>query len=242
MLDMVVATMVAFFSKPRAWQIAGGEEKDGVSVDHVAVAVGEEGAVGVAVKGDAEIGLLGATTSRATTAGWRAPQCSLMLRPSGLAWVKRTSPPARALSSAKSCRRDGGGGSVGAVDDDALAREREVGNGFEQEADVLGAVGVVDCGWGLMGAGRGAVGVGGGVELAKDLCLDGEFGGVGKLEAVGAEELDSIVLPGIVRGGDDHAGAESLKRVRKAMAGVVMTPALSTEAPPERRPAVRGGP
>ena len=30
---------------------------------------------------------------------------------------------------------------------------------------------------------------------------------VGKLVAVGAEELDAVVLPGIVAGGDDHAGS-----------------------------------
>ena len=40
--------------------------------------------------------------------------------------------------------RDGAGGAVGAVDDDAAAVEREAGDGGEEEADVFGAVGFVD--------------------------------------------------------------------------------------------------
>ena len=41
-------------------------------------------------------------------------------------------------------RGDGAGGAVGAVDDDAAAVEGETGDGGEEEADVLGAVGFVD--------------------------------------------------------------------------------------------------
>ena len=44
----------------------------------------------------------------------------------------------------------------------------------------------------------------------KDLVFDGEFDRVGQLEAVAAEELDAVVLPGIVRGGDDDAGLEAV--------------------------------
>ena len=47
--------------------------------------------------------------------------------------------------------------------------------------------------------------------MAEDFGFDGEFGGVGELVAVGAEELDAIVLPGIVRGGDDDAGGELVR-------------------------------
>ena len=42
---------------------------------------------------------------------------------------------------------DGAGGSVGAVDDDGAVVEREAGDLGEEEADVLGAVGVFDGGW-----------------------------------------------------------------------------------------------
>ena len=47
-------------------------------------------------------------------------------------------------------------------------------------------------------------------EAAEDFGFDGEFGGVGELVAVGAEELDAVVCPGIVRGGDDDAGGEAV--------------------------------
>jgi hypothetical protein len=50
------------------------------------------------------------------------------------------------LSSGEELRGDGAGGSVGAVDDDAAAVEGEIGDGGEEEADVLGAVGFVDGG------------------------------------------------------------------------------------------------
>ena len=48
-------------------------------------------------------------------------------------------------------------------------------------------------------------------EAAEDFGFDGEFGGVGKLVSVGAEELDAVVLPGIVRGGDDDAGGKAVR-------------------------------
>ena len=57
------------------------------------------------------------------------------------------------------------------------------------------------------GGGRG----GRAVEVAEDFVFDGEFGGVGEFVAVGAEELDAVVLPGIVRGGDDDAGGEAVR-------------------------------
>ena len=43
-------------------------------------------------------------------------------------------------------RRNGRRGSIGAVDDNATAIEREPWNGSEQEADVLSAVGLIDPG------------------------------------------------------------------------------------------------
>ena len=44
-------------------------------------------------------------------------------------------------------RSDRRGGSVGAVDDDASTIERETRNSGKQEANVLGAVGLVDLWW-----------------------------------------------------------------------------------------------
>ncbi len=46
--------------------------------------------------------------------------------------------------------------------------------------------------------------------MLEDFVFDGELGGVGEFVAVGAEDLDAVVLPGIVRGGDDDAGREAV--------------------------------
>ena len=44
----------------------------------------------------------------------------------------------------------------------------------------------------------------------KDFVFHGQLQGVDELEAVGAEELDAVVAPRIVRGGDDHAGVKAV--------------------------------
>ena len=46
--------------------------------------------------------------------------------------------------------------------------------------------------------------------MVKNLLLHGQLDRIGELEAVGAEELDAVVLPGIVRGGDDDSGVEAM--------------------------------
>ena len=136
--------------------------------------------------------------------GWSAPQFSLMLRPSG-AMLRRVTLVA-AVEAAEELGGDGGGGSVGAVDDDVEAGEGEAGDGVDEELDVVVLIGgvVFD---GRQGGGIGRGDLGG---VMEDFVFDGELDGVGELEAVGAEELDAVVLPGIVRGGDDDAGVEAV--------------------------------
>src|ERR1700677_2382064 len=53
----------------------------------------------------------------------------------------------------------------------------------------------------------------------EDLVLHGQFHLIGKFEAIRAEELDAVVAPGIVRGGDDHAGAEPMGMREKCDCG-----------------------
>ena len=47
-----------------------------------------------------------------------------------------------------------------------------------------------------------------GSQQAEDFLLDEVFFGIGQFEAVVAEDLEAVVLVGIVRGGDNHAGDE----------------------------------
>ena len=107
---------------------------------------------------------------------------------------------------AEEFRSNGGRGSVGAVGDDAEACKREAGDGIDEELDVVGLKGGVVLN-GRQGGGIGGCDLRGVVE---DFVFHGQFHYVGQLEAVRAEELDAVVLPGIVRGGDDDPGLKSV--------------------------------
>ena len=107
---------------------------------------------------------------------------------------------------------DHGGGSVGTIYDDAAAAvsEREAGDAIDEELNVVGLEG------GIVFDGRDGSGIGLG-ELGGDqggvmenFIFHGQLDGVGELVAVGAEELDAVVAPGIVRGGDDYASLKSM--------------------------------
>ena len=133
-----------------------------------------------------------------------------MLRPSGamLSSVTGAWPP---IQAAEELGRDGGSGAVGAVGDDLQAGEREAGNGIDEELNVVGLKG------GIVFDGRKRCGIGD-VDLrgvVQDLVFHGQFDRVGQLESVAAEELDAVVLPGIVRGGDDDAGVEAVRAREK---------------------------
>ncbi len=139
MFDMVVATTVALASRPRACRSrpASSSTASPLTTLPVSSAKSTRSASPSKVMPSEALCLV---TSAATTSGCSAPQPRLMLRPSGLAWVTVTVPP----KSAKSCGATARGRAVRAVDDDALVIEREPRHGCEQEADVLGAVGLVD--------------------------------------------------------------------------------------------------
>src|SRR6185437_7803845 len=105
-------------------EVAGGEQKDGVAVDDAAVLVGEEGAVGVAVEGDAHGGFLGDDFGGYDVGVERTAE--LVDVEAVGAGVSDDDLAAKVGEELRSDRR---GGSVGAVDDDALVIEREAGNG-----------------------------------------------------------------------------------------------------------------
>ena len=181
-------------------EVARAGEHDGVAVDDVAVLVGEEGAVGVAVEGDAEGGS-GAFDLGGDDLGVESATVLVDVAAVG----GGVGDVDGAVEGFEELWGDGAGGAVGAVEDDVAVVEGDAGDSFEEEVDVVGAVGVVDFG---EGGGFGEGWVGG--EDAGYFALDAEFGFVGKLVAVVAEDLDAVVLPGIVRGGDDDAGGEAM--------------------------------
>ncbi len=130
--------------KAAGLEVARGEEEDGVAVDDAAVLVGEEGAVGVAVEGDAERGFV-VTDGAGDDLG--VERAAVLV---DVAAVGRGvgDDDVGAAELREELGGDGGGGSVGAVDDDAAVVEGEAGDGGEEEADVVGAVGFVDLGSG----------------------------------------------------------------------------------------------
>ncbi len=55
--------------------------------------------------------------------------------------------------------------------------------------------------------------------VVKDFVFHGELERVGEFEAVAAEELDAVILPGIVGGGDDDAGLKAVGAGEKGDGG-----------------------
>src|SRR6185437_11044746 len=125
-------------------EVARGEQEDGVAVDDAAGVVGEEGAVGVAVKRDAEGGgmfcnLFGYDFRvKRTAAGVDVAAVGRGVGEDDLAAVGA----GLLVEFGEELRSDGGGGAVGAVDDDLFAVEREAGDGGEEELRVVSAGGV----------------------------------------------------------------------------------------------------
>ena len=92
------------------------------------------------------------------------------------------------------------GGAIGAIDDDAQAVERQVARQRalgELDIAVLDAVDAL----GAAEIGRAGEPL---VEVGFDQRLDLVFDLIRQLLAVGAEQLDAVVVVGIVRGGDHH--------------------------------------
>ena len=203
MLDMVVATTKSPVSRPRALRSRAAMSRMASPLMTLLLAPDnmQRSASPSKVR---PMWALRFCVSEATDAGWRAPQPALMLRPSG-AMLRRVTLPC-GVEAAEELGGDGGGGSVGAIGNDAEAGEREAGDGVDEELDVVELVGGVVLDRRQFG-GVGGGGLGG---VEEDLALHGELEHVGELEAVGAEELDAVVLPGIVGGGDDDAGIEAV--------------------------------
>ncbi len=109
----------------------------------------------------------------------------------------------------KDLGRDRIGCTIGAVDNHAVAIERETWNRRQQKLRILSPVGLVDQRRNLESFGRRFVGRGG--KLNEYLVLNRQLGCVSQLVAVRPKQLNAIVLPWIVRGGNDDSCTESVR-------------------------------
>ena len=191
-------------------EVAGGHEQDGVAVDRRCLGAGQHAAVGVAVEGEAEVG---------TAFGYLGGNPLGMEGAAVVVDVAAVGSDVEqgdvAAQSGEELGGDGCRSAVGAVDDDAQSGKVEAGDGVEEELDVIGRErGIVFNERQRNGIGRGHVG-----GMVQDFVFNGQFERIGELEAVAAEELDAVVVPGIVGGGDDDAGAEAVGAGEKGDGG-----------------------
>ena len=188
-------------SRPRRSQRLGDDRHELIAVDHVALLVDDDHAVGVAVERDADIGAH--FIDLADEIAWRG-RAAILVDVEAV-WIDAELDHVGAKLP-QGLGRNLVGRPVGAIDHrpDAV------------EAEVLGqrALGKLDIALACaVDAGRSAdllrrreqVG-----HVAEHQLLNLELGIVGKLVAVRPEQLDAVIGEGIVRGGDHHAeiGAE----------------------------------
>ena len=160
--------------------------------------VDENGAVGVAIERDAEVAASTPRPSADSTSGCSAPQSRLMFSPSGSTASGTTEAPSSESTSGATRYAD----AVGAVDRHAQTIERQVTRKRVLDEHVVATDRVVDTER-LADLGRRRT------ELRDRVVgeqpLDLELDVVGQLEPRGGEELDAVVLEGIVRPRDDRA-------------------------------------
>ena len=179
------------------FQADGAEAEDAVAADDLAVGVGEDDAVGVAVEGDAEVGLVLADE---LAGGFRVERAAAVIDVEAVR-VVADGDDFRA-EFLKNERADEVGGAVSAIDDNFQAVEGNIVGGVFGELDVaaagvVDAVGLAD----LRGRQRCRFGF-----VAHDVALNEIFEVVGQLVAVRAEDFHAVVLVGIVGRGDHDAG------------------------------------
>ena len=126
---------------------------------------------------------------------------------------------------------DGRGRAVRAVERDAITLEREV-RGRDERADVAVApLDVVDGAADLLACCQRHLG------LAVDVVLDLLQNLGAHLVAAGIDELDTVIVIGVVARGDHDAAAEVAVAHHIAHRGVVVTRSTYASAPLETRPA-----
>ena len=167
-----------------------------VAVDDMAVLVGDDHAVGVAVERDADVG---AHLAHLAAELLRRGRAAVAVDVEAVGLDADRDHLGAELP--QRLRHHPVGGAVGAVDHDAQAveahgaRQRALGEFDVAVVHALDALGAAEVG--ALGELLGEVGIDQRFDLVLDL--------VGELVAVRAEQLDAVVVVGIVRGRDHHA-------------------------------------
>ena len=179
-----------------ALPLVGDHGHELVAVDQPALLAGKHDTVGVAVERDAEIG---AVHDDAFLQKLRMGRAAIAID------VESVGPNGErdhlGAQFPQHRRRDLVGSAIGAIDDDLEAGKIEAARGRGLHRLDVSSVGIVEALRPADGRGRG--------ELhflrRQHQLLDRGLDRVGELEAVGTEQLDAIVLVGIVRRRDHHA-------------------------------------
>ena len=220
---MTVATTAPPLSSPRALQAERDQRHQLVAVDQLALLVGDDQPVGIAVEREADVARRSRPPFPAAAAGWVEPQPVVDVEAVG----RDAERDHLGAQLPQRVGRDVIGGAIGAIDDDLEPVEPQMlGKRGLGELDVAAAR-VVDPprapdharAWRASAPAPAA--------------LDRPLGVVAELVAVGAEQLDAVVRERIVRGGDHHAevGAHRAGQHRHRRA--------SASAPAARRPCRR---
>jgi hypothetical protein len=171
----------------------GGEIEHGIAVDEAAGGGLEDGAVGIAVEGDAEVGIV-IENGLAEVIDVKGTDTVVDITAVGGVGDGDDF----SAEGGKEVGGKEGCGAVGAIGDDAEAVEA-MGKGRGEEVEIAGGELIL----GREGSGGDGMGNGEG----EDLFFEGEFLGIGEFEAGMIEDFEAIVLVGIVRGGDHDAGS-----------------------------------
>ena len=191
------------------FEVARQQKHHGIAIYYVAVAVGKECAVGVAIKADAQIG---GPRQHFPRNNLRVQRAAVLI---DVAPVRRAMRElrmrARALEYFRSNRA---GRAVGTVHNNVQAFSS--GERTRQPVQVIRAQRLIagkrrPCRLG--GAWRDSF-----IEKRKDFVFDFQFNPIRQLIAIRAKDFDAVIAPGIVRSGNHHARGKAV-RVRKVSDG-----------------------
>ncbi len=197
---MVVPTITSPFNLPGRFQVTPGRQQHAVAIHQLARRAGKNGAVRVAVERHAQRSAC-VHDVLCNSSGCSEPHPALMLRPSGESLMRGHVCAQRP----EKLRRELARRAIGAIEHDFHPRQlRARKNGAAQSSQIV----LVQ----LFVAVRGASSFSADTLpfFERITCFERGLNGIRKFHARRRNQLYAIVVIGIVRGGNHHAGGESL--------------------------------